>query len=457
MQHFLSQPHRLYLLLGSVFGLIFLLITPPFGGPDEPAHFERIYEIATAQWMGSPTLPEPLPAFEHAAFDPVYARTPLTFDDYRALYRYRLSDSNATVAAEEHMKIFKIHNPLSYLPLALTMKLGFLLDAPLLLILYTCRLTSLLTGLVLVYAALRILPAHRYIICAIMLLPTPLFIFSMINLESLNIGLACLFFAYVMQARATAMPFTRSHMVMLGVIGVLLALCKTAYMFIPLAAFLIPAGCFVSARHRNLYAALLVACGIIGAVTWSLIAKSTILDDLPVYSTLAGTHVEPNAQIRFILTQPLHYGWVMLSTLTSPAILREYITGFLGVLGHCGLTMPRLAYALPVFALTILAFYPADRATFRIPTRQNLFLTALVVATIGIAFTLLYIQWNAVRSPLIEGFQGRYLLALVPWLLCWLPSYSPTAPIDRRALPLAFGCIGLCLSSAVYTLWQGYW
>ena len=41
-------PDRLVLALGLAGGLLLVFVTPPFHVPDEPAHFFRAYQIATA-------------------------------------------------------------------------------------------------------------------------------------------------------------------------------------------------------------------------------------------------------------------------------------------------------------------------------------------------------------------------------------------------------------------------
>jgi hypothetical protein len=40
------KPDRVFLVLGSLFGLAFLVLTPPFQVPDEDAHFYRSVEIS---------------------------------------------------------------------------------------------------------------------------------------------------------------------------------------------------------------------------------------------------------------------------------------------------------------------------------------------------------------------------------------------------------------------------
>ena len=49
--------HNLYFIIAGIFGMAFLILTPPFGAGDETARFERIYEVATGQWLGAEGVP----------------------------------------------------------------------------------------------------------------------------------------------------------------------------------------------------------------------------------------------------------------------------------------------------------------------------------------------------------------------------------------------------------------
>ncbi|MBL4577677.1 MAG: DUF2142 domain-containing protein, partial [Flavobacteriales bacterium] len=47
-----SQPHHVFLVLALIYGLSFLIVTPPFQVPDERNHFLKAYQISTGQLRG---------------------------------------------------------------------------------------------------------------------------------------------------------------------------------------------------------------------------------------------------------------------------------------------------------------------------------------------------------------------------------------------------------------------
>jgi len=42
----LNTPEAAFLIIGALAGVLFILVTPPFGGADEPAHWYRAYQVS---------------------------------------------------------------------------------------------------------------------------------------------------------------------------------------------------------------------------------------------------------------------------------------------------------------------------------------------------------------------------------------------------------------------------
>jgi len=45
-RHHSAFPEKVFLIVGILFGTLFLLITPPFQVPDEPNHFSRAFHVS---------------------------------------------------------------------------------------------------------------------------------------------------------------------------------------------------------------------------------------------------------------------------------------------------------------------------------------------------------------------------------------------------------------------------
>lgn len=452
MSAFLLAPHRLYLVIGGIFGLLFALLTPPFGGSDEPAHFERSYEIASGAWLGARELPAALLAFEKQGFDQVVAGTPFTREDYAQLLNFRIDGE--TGPDDPNLRMFKVHNPLAYLHIAAAMQIGIALDAPLLVTFYLCRLTALLAGLLLIGAALKTMPSHRYLLCAVALLPTLVFFSGMLNPESLNVGLSFLFAALLLQyrQRATALS-VRSALALIG-LAFWLAQCKTAYLLLPFMACILPAACFHSRRHRIWLLLGIIMPGILCSLGWGILAKHHILDALPPYATEGGDHVDPNAQMQHILTHPVTYAVTLARSLLASDLLPQALRGFVGQLGWSNVLLPVWAYAL-AFAALFMLYVGAPDPSPRLRLICRLLAAAAVGGSLLLALTLLYMQWTGLKAPVIEGFQGRYLFTLMPWFVM-LSTRQQAALTSSQAGGLLALSSTLLLGTALHALWSHY-
>jgi uncharacterized membrane protein len=73
-----------------------------------------------------------------------------------------------------------------------------------------------------------------------------------------------------------------------------------------------------------------------------------------------------------------------------------------------------------------------------------------------IVLTLLYLQWNGVAAPIIQGFQGRYLYPVVPLLFLFVPNLRSGAgrKISARSCLLAVGALSVAITC--WVTWKTY-
>ena len=199
----------------------------------------------------------------------------------------------------------------------------------------------------------------------------------------------------------------------------LLSQCKSAYLLLPLLAILLPRNIFSSNHHRLTVLLLSTLPGMVLSIGWLLLARQEYFDGIS-YQTWGG-QVNPDEQIWFILTEPFSYLLVLLRTVFASLWLPNSMIGMTVGLGWHQVTLPALLF-VPLFAglMVVLLGEPLRQQTP--PTLwQKAVQTSIVVMTIAISLTFLYIQWTQLQGEVIQGFQGRYLLPLLPLVFCLLP------------------------------------
>ena len=435
-----------YALIASVFGLFFLVATPPFGVGDETAHFERAYEIATGAYAGADGLPSGMQTLIDDAFGRVKSGEAFTPADFARLSAIDLNAQEITPWPEPVRAVLRLHSPLCYIHLAPIAAAGLATNAPPLVIFLLGRFSALIAGVFLVRAAIARAPAQfRPALVFIGLLPTTIVYFGAFNIESLVVGLGFYYFAMVASLAADGdAKLTRAQIAQLVAVAFILGQFKTGYLLLPAAALLLPASKFPSRRARVATLTLIIIPGAIFSLGWAMVVKNEILGGI-IYSTMDGNHVEPAAQLAGIFANPLGYLATIWRTMASSDALSLAWRSFLGLGGWTNIPLSPLAYAMLTLGF-LLVWMSGDKPPrfLSSPTAVALQL-AIVGATVFAILTLVYLQWNGVGSPVISGFQGRYFLAVAPLILAAAPfRFSFLANSNRRAaMAFAIPVLGL--------------
>ncbi len=427
-----------YALIALVFGLYFLVVTPPFGTGDETAHFERSYEIATGQFLGAKGLPAGMQAFIDDAFGRVRSGIPITLEDYVRWSKIPL-DRNEIVPYPEPLRaVLRIHSPASYPHIAPMTLVGFALGAPPFYVFYFGRLAALIAGIALVRAAITRSPVSlRPPMAFIGLLPTTLVFFAGLNIESLLIGLTFYFFAIVADLSLTPdQPVKRSDIILLAALAIILSQFKAAYALVPIVALLLPSSKFGSNRQRALGLALIIAPGFCAGLAWGIVVRNEILDGI-LYSTTGDNRVAPSEQIEFISRHPLAYLAVIFRTLFQTQFIGVMWKSMLALGGWTNIPVSIASYVVLTEAfLFVWASGPKPPAALISAPAIALQFTVFCATTLSM-MTLLYVQWTGVGAPLVEGFQGRYWLSIIPLLFAATPIRWSLFEDPRRRIALA--------------------
>ena len=178
-----------------------------------------------------------------------------------------------------------------------------------------------------------------------------------------------------------------------------------------------------------------MGAGFVAAAAWGAYA-STIYVAPKLPSNIVGhitrytvyTHVDPGRQERFVLEHPLRF----LAT-----IGRTFGSYWSDILRGAVAQLPWAVsawVAVAAFAIVgIAAIEPETRDEPLLGWRSRVLLAGIALASFLALMLLAYTGWNAVGSPRIGAFQGRYLLPLLPLVILCLPARQARAPAtDQR-------------------------
>jgi uncharacterized membrane protein len=422
--------------IGLVAGLGFALLAPPFAGYDETIHFVRAYQVSQGGLLATQrgervggSMPDAL-------------RT-----DIGRLLRDGLYEKRDRTAFLDHLgdrpargkEVFldfpsaAVYSPVSYAPAAVFIGIGRALGLSTLALLYLGRIGSLLATIALLSLAVRRMPTRAWMLAAVALLPVTVFQAATVSADGITIALALLAVALALDVAATPRgEVTKRRLIEIALTVVALGLAKPPYVLFALA-FVIPIHRHGGRIARPLGAAL--GAGFAATAAWGLYASRVyVAPELPpgyagpLNRFTVYTHVDQRRQRNYVLHHP--FGFLR-------AIGRTLSTYWTDLLHQSVAQVP--LWSVPVGI--VIAGFGIVAASAAIPEvgsrsllgrRSRAVLIGIAIATFLSLMLLAYLGWNALESPRIEAFQGRYLLPLVPLLLVALPSpKSATAAAQR--------------------------
>ena len=393
-----------FVVVAAVFGVAYVFITPLLDAPDESAHYWRTDALAHGA-----VLPKAVYQHGYTAL-PGGARELVTIGGMPRLERQRPALAVSYIAERVVIRYPLTYSPLPYAPAAIGCAAGDALRLRPLFTFYLGRLCNLAAAIALVGLAIRIRPDAQWIFCACALMPMTLFLFASFSPDAVTIGTAFV---------AAALALAGSPWVIAAAIA--LALCKPAYVFVPLLA--------LAVRGRRVP---IVAAVIASAFVGASFVKTTAF-------MRPGT--DAHQQIAFVMHHPFIAAAAIAGDLVRRAPL--YLDEMIGRLGWLTVALPMAVIAGMAALLVAVAWFAGPGIT----RLQRLLAALIALASVGVVGLSQYIVWTPVGAGTLDGVQGRYFIPILPLILIavsrpasaprWLPSIVIAAAAIANAAALA--------------------
>ncbi|MBO7657035.1 DUF2142 domain-containing protein [Candidatus Saccharibacteria bacterium] len=405
---------KMFLLVATVLGIMFIILLPPGQAPDDGAHFSRAYGVADGVILAYPVT-------ENENYSGVGSSLPeevhvmLTTDNVRGTYKQKLKWALQGSSGNVKDTVYNgsaLYSPLCYLPQVIGALIGRLFGMSVMGIAYLMEIFNFVAWLFLVYFGIKLLPKFKKMAILVALLPITLQEATSLSPDALTIGFAILLVGYVMNlAYARKGNLKKWDYILLAVIAIMIGMCKIVYVPLLLLYFTIPAERFGSKKRK--WIALAVILGIAGIINfaWLLISSNTLLQ----------SHidsVDPKAQVKYILGAPIEYVGTMFRTVEWETTF--WLHTMLGsTLGWLSIKLPDTIFYITFGIMLILIAQRDER--LKIKVFDRVMYIASFVSILLLILTSLYLQWTPVGGDKVGGIQGRYflpILALIPVMIC---------------------------------------
>jgi uncharacterized membrane protein len=408
---------RVFVALSLTFGLAMVIVTPPFQAPDEPHHFFRAYQISEGRlapnWpdnVGQGDLPVSLGQICEPFSDVRYSTAITSFSAIRDVLKIPLKPR----IRENYVLATAHYSPIGYLPQAIGIWFGRILNWPPLILMYLGRITNLCVWIGLGYRALRTAGGLARPFLLLLLMPMSLFMSASLSADAVVNGLAILLVALAVSAagmKGGDDSFVGWHwMVEYVLCASVLALAKAAYLPLAGLIFLVPTK-RIGGRGR--FAIILTVLAL--ATTIPVILWSRTTPGLNMVTYLGNPHVSARRQFQFLLENPR--ALLLIPILSGQKDGLKMILSLVGRLGWFNIQVSPFFVAVYLLALLLACRPGVGSPVFRKPWRAVVVSAVVAAASAEALLLMIDLIWNAVGGLVVIGLQGRYFIPIAPALL----------------------------------------
>lgn len=401
---------RSYIMIMLVFGMTFVFIHPLFIGTDETLHFYRAFEVSEGGLVsqrdeggiGGHYWPDSMVDFPASETGESFLRYHTILDKKDIEYH---PDGEKVFVAFPSASLY---SPVQYIPQVIGISLARLFTSRLIVMFYAGRVTNLLAVFLFYVLAMKFMPDLRRYIFLIFMNPMNLFLAASYSSDGITTAAGILLVCLTLKlaCHEDAPPVRITHMLALGLLCILISLCKITYLPFALIIFIIPAKKYSSTKAKYLFISIAALVCIVISALWLLISSSYLVSS-PLGS-------DPAAQVQFLLHSPVKYISVMIQTLNTH--ISTWTFSLFGVfLGNVNIGIPQIPLSIFIvyFAYILLGdnrFRPALRQSTK---RLSVF---ILITTLLLIFTSLYVQFTQVGSDYVQGVQARYFIPILIFL-----------------------------------------
>lgn len=262
-------PEVVFVSIALVFGLTLVCVNAPFQIQDGGSHFFRAYHISQGDFVTSRKgdivggkIPESVRSLP-GKYNHLSGHTELRVD--RDTF---WADFNKPFDAEEKQFVDffvqSLYAPTVYFPQAAGMALGRMGEWSALKLMYAGRISALLCWIAMVFAAIRITPALKWVFVLVALLPKSLSQAASLSADGPTNAMALLLTAVIMrEILSNETKLNNWDVFFIITLSVLLSMAKQVYLPLVGMIFLIPVQKFKSSNNKLLFCGLVIGAAVL--------------------------------------------------------------------------------------------------------------------------------------------------------------------------------------------------
>ena len=394
------KTHIVYMILALIIGGMYIFFIPLGAQSDEPAHIYRCFEVAQGDIIPIQVKSKEGAQLPKSLVDMININSETKKIEYKKYYDIK-EMAQIELNKEETVEVRTVANyhGISYLPQAIGVKIGLLLNLNPYYICMLGRITGLLITIGLLTFGIKKLPKHKLFATIVLLSPVVLSYAAAFTADSMTLASVFVMVSYVMHYREKKEKIKKRDYVILAVLTFIVAISKVAYVPVIGILLFIPKECYKNTKVKILITSLYIIFGI-GIVLWWI----KLCSINPTEGEITNTNT-------WIYTNPIGYLIVLFRTTVNSGY--SYIENMFA--GHflCHNQVNPYAIVPLTYLIIVGCAFLQDENKEKTTMMQKIITTCIILASYVLISTSMYVYNTAYKAGTIIGVQGRYLVPLL--------------------------------------------
>lgn len=254
---------------------------------------------------------------------------------------------------------------------------------------------------------------------AIKIIPGRKAFFSILNIctvsavsgDTVTNAMCILFIAVLYKNLHDKNLIEKKDKIILTISATMIALCKIVYLPFVFLVLLLDKEKFNNKKENIMTKSLVILTSCIVGIAWFLIGSFI----------LSNSNTNSIEQVKFILQNPIKYIFIIIQTYlnTGSSLIFQSTTGYELLCDSRVQVYTPISYIYSVLLILGL-FVKEDEKTISLDKRKKCFVWVVIVGTIILITTAIYVQWTSmfeIGYSTVLGLQGRYFIPIYALLI----------------------------------------
>lgn len=414
---FKERMHLIFFVLALVFSISFWFVEDMMqSGWDENVHFTQSYVVACGKEVSYTKAIQELEDLP----EEIWANT---YEEHRMLIGHFNKAHEKIVEGDITRNIS--YKDILYFPYIISIKILNMMGCSFFQIYFLSKLSSMICYILIMTYAIKIAKTGKLFLVTTGIMPTRMFINSTYNYDSLTVAFLTLgFVLWINEVLECDKKLTLKKAIMIVLCFLMGSIVKQVYIGFVLLIFLLPNTKFKNSKQKWAIIGGFALTGVIVAMVMVTPMIKNYLGGVSIAGDIRGGNTNVTGQFAVIVEHPIAYATMLFIQIKDS--LGEFLLGRFAYVNFSFHRRPEMSFgyitATIMLILFMLRIEDGDDKELVIEKKYKIGIVGVLMLTIILIWSAMYIAYTPVGLESINGVQARYYAPLIYPLMCVLKS-----------------------------------